>query len=377
MMSLPLWTKAIAAGLLLAALQQTSGSAAWRPDPYGLVALGLAPGDGGPAERPTLRANGEVGEAIAAFEAGDHDAASAHFVRAILVDPADRDARLALAALLLGMQDYEGALGQLRVLDARDPDDAEILYMKAWAHHGLGQAAEALACAQAVVYQRPSWAPGVVRHGLLLLGAGNRAAGTAELQRAADCPTATPDVLFDVGNHFLETGQARQAIPFFRRALELRPDYSWAANNLGNAFKATGDAEKSRHYYQLAIAADPENPNPHNGLGVLREAAGDLQGALGSYRTAAKIDAGYMDARYNAGVVLLKLGRPREALAEFEAARRLRPDFATVWFQLGEVYYRLGRMEEAKAHYRKATAIDPAVAKLGGEVPRMLGEGGR
>ncbi len=376
-MSLSTWSKAIAAGLLLAALQHTSGSAAWRPDPYGLVALGLAPGDGSPAERPALRPNGEVGDAIAAFEGGDHDAAAAHFVRAILEDPADRDARLALAALLLGMQDYEGALGQLRSLDRRTPDDAEILYMKAWAHHGLGQAAEAVACAQEVVAQRPQWAPGVVRYGLLLLGAGNRAEGTAELQRAAACASATPDVLFDVGNHFLETGQAAQAIPFFRRALELRPDYSWAANNLANAFKATGEPAKARQYYQLAIAADPANPNPHNGLGVLREAAGDLAGALGSYRTAAKVDTEYMDARYNAGVVLLKLRRPREALAEFEAARLLRPDFATVWFQLGEVYYRLGRLEEAKAHYRKATAIDPAVAKLGGEVPRLLGEGGR
>ena len=376
-MSLPLWLKAIAAGLLMAALQQTSGSAVWRPDPYGLVGLGLAPGDGGPTERPALKPGGDVGKALAAFEAGDHDAAAAHLVRAILLDSGDRDARLALAALLLGVQDYEGALGQLRVLDRREPDHPEILYMKAWAHHGLGQVAEALACAQGVVAQRHQWAPGVVRHGLLLLAAGSRTAGTAELQRAADCATATPDVLFDVGNHFLEADQPKDAVPFFRRALELRPDYSWAANNLGNAFKAMGEPEKARHYYQLAIAADPDNPNPHNGLGVIREAVGDLVGALGSYRTAAAVDAEYMDARYNAGIVLLRLGRAREALVEFEAAARLRPDLATVWYQLGEVYYRLGRLDEAKAHHRKARSMDPAVARLGGAVSRLLGDGGR
>lgn len=375
-MSLTLWSKVIVAGGLLAALQLTSGSAAWRPDPYGLVALGLAPGDGGPAERPALRPNGDVGRALAAFEGGDHDAAVADLVRAVLIDPSDRDARIGLAALLLGVQDFEGALGQLRVLDEADPDDPEILYMKAWAHHGLGQGAEALACAQEVVAQRPRWAPGLVRLGLLLLATGNRPAGVAELERAAASPSATPEVLFDVGNHFLDAGQPKEAIPFLKRALDLRPDYSWAANNLGNCYKATGDAAQARQCYQLAIASDPDNPNPHNGLGVLREAAGDLAGALESYRAAAGIDAEYMDARYNAGVVLLKLGRAREALAEFEAARRLRPDFATVWFQLGEVYYRLGRLAEAKAHYRKATAMDPAIAKLPGSVPRLLGEGG-
>lgn len=376
-MSLPLWSKAIAAGLLLAALQQTSGSAAWRPDPYGLVALGLAPGDGSPTEVPALKPGGDVGRALAAFDAGDHDAAVAHFVRAVLTDPADLEARLALAALLLGVQDHEGALGQLRVLDAARPEDAEVLYMKAWAHHGLGQAAEALACAQEVVAQRPQWAPGAVRLGLLLLAAGNKEEGTAELARAAGLATATSDVLFDVGNHFLEQGDPKRAIGFLRRALELRPDSSWAANNLGNAYKATGEPEKAREYYQLAIAADPANPNPHNGLGVVREAAGDLAGALGSYRKAVEVDAGYMDAHYNAGIVLLKLGRPAEALAAFQAARRLRPDFATVWYQLGEVYYRLGRLAEAKAHYRKARSMDPAIAKLGGGVSRLLGEGGR
>ena len=376
-MSLSLWSKAIATGLLLAGLTQVSGSAAWRPDPYGLVMLGLAPGDGMPTEHPVLKPGGEVGLALLAFEAGRHDDAIAHLVRGILQDPADADARLALAAMLLGVHDWEGALGQLRVLDARKPEDAEILYLKAWAHHGLGQAAEALACAEAVEAMRPVWAPGVVRHGLLLLAAGNQEAGAAALERAAALATATADVLFDVGSHYLEAGAPARAIPHLRRALALRPDYSWAANNLGNAFKATNDPVQARHYYQLAIAADPDNPNPHNGMGVVREAAGDLEGALGSYRAAAKVDPTYMDARYNAGIVLRKLGRHAEALAELEAARRLRPDFATVWFQLGEVYYRLGRLAEARAHHRKAAAMDPTVSKLGGEAARLLGEEGR
>jgi tetratricopeptide (TPR) repeat protein len=372
-----LWSKAITTGLLLAALTHASGSAAWRPDPYGLVTLGVVPGDGGPVERPVLSPGGDVGAALAAFHEGDPEEAVARLVRAVLTAPGDAQARLALGALLLDAQDFEGALGQLRYLDRRTPDDPEVLYLQAWAHHGLGQAAEALACAQEVVRQRPRWAPGVVRHGLLLVAAGDREGGAAELRRAAACPNAAPEVFFDVANHFLGAGRAAEAIPLFRRALALRPDYSWAANNLGNAYRATGDAEQARQAYQLAIAADPDNPNPHNGLGAVREQAGDLRGALASYRAATRVDADYMDARYNAGLVLLKLGRPKDAVVELEAARALRPDFATVWFQLAEAYFRLGELDRAKAHYRKAAAMDPAVRTLGGDVSRLLGEGGR
>ena len=46
-----------------------------------------------------------------------------------------------------------------------------------------------------------------------------------------------------------------------------------------------------------------------------------------------------------------------------------------VWTNLVETTFLLPPTEP-KAHYRKATAMDPAIAKLPGSVPRLLGEGG-
>ena len=160
-------------GMLLAASLEVGGSAVWRQDPYGLVAIGILPGDGGPIATTGFKPNGDVGRALDAFQAGDLAAATAHFVRAILMDPEDVDARCALAGLLLAEQDFEGALGQLIAADRLRPGDAETLYQLAWAHHQLGQGDEATVAAWRSVRRRPGWAPGLVRLGLVRIGAGD------------------------------------------------------------------------------------------------------------------------------------------------------------------------------------------------------------
>lgn len=363
-------------GMLLAASLEVGSSAVWRLDPYGLVRLGLLPGDGGPVIAAKLKPGGDVGRAVAAFDAGDHEAAAAHFVRAVLIDPDDVEARRALGAIQLGLQDFEAALGQLRAADRLHPGDAETLYQLAWALHSTGQPEEAMFAAWRAMRRQPGWAPGLIRLGLVRIGAGDTENGEANLRRGADGHDVPAEALFEVGSYFLDMDRPLEAIPYLRRALAERPDYSWAANNLGNAYRAAGLPEDARESYQLAITADAENPNPHNGLGVLREAKGDLAGALASYRSAARVDDTYMDARYNAGVVLLKLGRPTEALSELEAAQLLRPDHASTYYQLGEACFRLGQVARAKTLHRKATSLDPALRKLGGEVSKLLGERG-
>lgn len=360
-MSLLAWLKPVVTGFLLAGLAEAPGSTVWRPDPYGLVALGLAPGDGRPVERTREKANGELARGLAAVASGQPTEAASHLVRAVLLDPTDAQARMALGDVWLDAGDYEAALSQFRLLESNRPDDPELLYQMSLAYQGLGQTAEALACAEGVVSQRPNWGPALVRLGLVRVAAGDRLGGEAMLVRAYDAPGMAAFAYFQAGTHFLETGAPARALRYLRRALVLKPDYSWAANNLGNALKALDQPEEAKQAYQLAIAADAENPNPHNGMGVLREAAGDLVGALDSYRAALAADANCVDARYNAGVVLAKLGRTHEAYMQLDAARVLRPDYALTYIQLAQVLLKLGDIRGARALTRKATALDPSL----------------
>jgi len=98
---------------------------------------------------------------------------------------------------------------------------------------------------------------------------------------------------YTVGNALARRGRMVEAIPHYREALCLKPNYADAHNNLGNALM---------------------------GLGRWDEAAGE-------YREAVRVNPSHYDAYNNLGAILAMQGKKDEAAACFREALRLKPDF--------------------------------------------------
>ena len=56
-----------------------------------------------------------------------------------------------------------------------------------------------------------------------------------------------------MGNAFRDQGKLEEAIARFRRALELKPDFAEAHNNLGNAFGDQGKLEEAIARFRRAL----------------------------------------------------------------------------------------------------------------------------
>jgi tetratricopeptide (TPR) repeat protein len=106
-----------------------------------------------------------------------------------------------------------------------------------------------------------------------------------------------------------EQGRLVDAVYHDRKAIELRPDYDTAYNNLGNALARIGMLDEAVQRYQQAIELRPS----------------------------------YAEAYYNLGSTLLDAGRPAEALPYFSRAVQLNPDLTQAQRGLELALQRLGR----------------------------------
>ena len=64
------------------------------------------------------------------------------------------------------------------------------------------------------------------------------------------------------------SGKLDEAVACYRRALELKPDFAEAHNNLGTALKNQGKLDEAVACYRRALELNPDFAEAHNNLGV-------------------------------------------------------------------------------------------------------------
>jgi tetratricopeptide (TPR) repeat protein len=127
---------------------------------------------------------------------------------------------------------------------------------------------------------------------------------------------------YALGRSLSRRGRDEEAIRQYELALEARPRYPEALNNLGRLYGARGNVATARELFTRAVIADPNHATSWYNLGYLRESAGDLQGALPCYEKAVALDPGSPEGWGRRGIVLQQLGRTGEAVASCEEALR-------------------------------------------------------
>jgi Flp pilus assembly protein TadD len=122
-----------------------------------------------------------------------------------------------------------------------------------------------------------------------------------------------------------------EAEPFYRRALELDPDFKEAWTNLGLALLTQKRLDEAVRCQREALRLDPDGADAQNNLGMAHYAQGHIA----------------------------------EAENCFRAALRLCPDHANATLNLGSTQHILNHVEEAEALFRHALVlgVDPGRGK--------------
>ena len=163
----------------------------------------------------------------------------------------------------------------------------------------------------------------------------------------------------NAGDVFLKKGDPERAIPFYKKALEVRPDSAKAHLALGIANTRLGRHEEAFEQYRRAVELDPGSSEAHNNIGLCYDTRGRIDEAERHFLLALEIHPGNAQAHNNLGMVYAKSGRLEEAIGEFQKSLDLNPASPSACSNLAIMYYKLDRREEAIALWRRALEIDP------------------
>ncbi len=150
-----------------------------------------------------------------------------------------------------------------------------------------------------------------------------------------------------------------EMITFLRKALEIKPNYPEALNNMGIALKEQGKLQGAIDCYQQALAVKPNYPEALNNLATVLKGQGELQEAIDCYRKILTIRPNSLDVLNNLTSVLKEQGKLQEAIACYRQALAINPNIPEVLNNLGIDLEEQGELQEAVDSYRQALAIKP------------------
>jgi len=185
--------------------------------------------------------------------------------------------------------------------------------------------------------------------------------------RMLEVDPRTPVAHNNLGLHFAEKGQFREALRHYEEAARISPGNFEPRVGAINSYLAMGEPARALPHAEALVRLEPRNPESYlhlgrtlagmnrldeakaaflNGLGMTPGAAvkapllmqlGVVEylgkndaSALAAFRGALEADPNHWPARKNAGIVLGNMGRTADAIAEFEAYLLVNPGDSSV-----------------------------------------------
>lgn len=127
------------------------------------------------------------------------------------------------------------------------------------------------------------------------------------------------------GNHYMETGEYRQAESYFKEAVREHPDNALGQYYLGRFLLAQNKAAEALPHFQKTVALDPKDADYYFWLGVTYGELGDRKAEKISYEQALRQNGHHPQAHLYLGHIRLKNGEFTQALEAYDAVLKELP----------------------------------------------------
>ena len=165
-----------------------------------------------------------------------------------------------------------------------------------------------------------------------------------------------PEVHFNLGSIYTDTGRTAEAIAELQRALQLAPNSDEVLRRLGTAYLKAGRQTEAIAAYTKATEVNPYLWTNFNSLGSAYFVVGENERALAAFQRITELEPRRAEGWEGVGSVYFRLGRWSESLTTFQKAIDLQPK-AVFYSNLGTAYYFLGLFDKAATTFEKATSM--------------------
>ena len=154
-------------------------------------------------------------------------------------------------------------------------------------------------------------------------------------------------------------GRFSKAIELYKRAIQLKPDYAEAYNNMGVAYKESNDFSAAIESYKKAFSIHPGLVEAYNNLGLAFNKQGEYQKSIETYKKALELKPDYAEAHNNLGVIYNELYKHEEAVISYNKAIYFNSEYVSAYYNLGNAFSALDNNEDAVINFKKAIQLNP------------------
>ncbi|MCL2459039.1 MAG: tetratricopeptide repeat protein [Desulfobulbus sp.] len=295
--------------------------------------------------------------AFLALQEGEFETAKKEATIALKINPRDFQAAMILAKGVLFTKDYSTAEKMFAELNAKIPDNVEILGSLGLAYIGLQQEPKAKQTFDKVMALQPD---NVKAFAFLLQIAQKGGAKQEELIKMTEAQMAkapkSGGMHILLANQYLNAKQQDKALELYQKAQELEPDNPQSYAMSAMILSRQGKTDQAIAELKDLVAKRPKSLGAHMGLGSLYEQSGKIDLAKESYAKALEIKPDFAPAANNLAWLIAEGKDPDlgEALRLAMIAKQQQPDDVHIIDTLGWVHYKRGSFGLARNEFMQA-----------------------
>lgn len=150
-----------------------------------------------------------------------------------------------------------------------------------------------------------------------------------------------------------------KALKHYRTAIEIKPDYYEAKNNLGTVYLSLKMWKKAIEVFsELCKRDDYRTPAMgFNNLGWAYYKLGKIEQAQKQFMTATQLDPKLCPPHNNLGLTYLSKKQIERAKLSFETSKKLCPQYAEPYLHLGQLHQQLGDIKQAEVEWKNCQRL--------------------
>lgn len=278
-----------------------------------------------PADAAVLAGQAEVYAAQ-----GQTDRAADEFRRALLLDPANEQASLALAGIYLQQDKQDAALSLLKKASTANPRSSSLHLMLADIYEKNGDAKQA-------EYER-------------LLG--------GKKTTVLDEPPVKAEGII-LGDQLAAKGEVDKAAEAYRTVLQQQPESVEPLEKLGALYFRAGRDGDALQAYREATHLGCTNPEAYYNLGLLYEKRNQLDEAVVAYKRTIEKKPAHAEARLKLADIRLGRGNTQEAVEQYVEFLKLKPESADIHLKLARIFVKSRSLNLAEESYKSVLKLAP------------------
>jgi len=179
------------------------------------------------------------------------------------------------------------------------------------------------------------------------------------------------DAWFNLGNLNARLRRFPKAIQYFKKALELKPDYDLPVVNLANVYRQMGQDDDALAGYEHYLTIDPKNAHVRYQMGEIYLARHDRAKAEQNFRQAVEINPREAAALNALGVMAYERGDLAAAEREIRSALDVKKTVRLAHYNLALIAEERNDPQTAEAEYRKELELHPSAFKAAFNLSRL------